>query len=215
MKDNSISNYNRDTEYWNTYYAKKPDNLFPSLFAKSIIEKLEKKGTLLELGCGNGRDSIFFIENGLQVTAIDASEEAICKLNEMYSDRAEFVCGDFVCLPQIFTNKFCYCYSRFSIHAIDKKQEMEVVKNVYRVLKDEGLFLIEVRSVNDEIYGKGVEVAKDSYVYEKHFRRFIRRNELEEELKKVGFEIAYSEEKRGFAPFKGEDPKVIRIIAKK
>ncbi|WJH32257.1 class I SAM-dependent methyltransferase [Paenibacillus sp. CC-CFT747] len=41
----------------------------------------EKRGRLLEIGAGTGRDSLFFQEAGLQVTAADLSEEmaALCR----------------------------------------------------------------------------------------------------------------------------------------
>ena len=211
---NLISDFDRDTEYWNHYYETNKAPVEPSLFAKSIVGKLHKSKTLLELGCGNGRDSIYFYHQGLNVTAIDASDSTIKQLKQQYEeDNICFICDDFVCSSSIFSGQFDYCYSRFSLHAINEQQETEVIHNVFRVLKGGGMFFIEVRSVNDELYGRGKEVGKDTYIYDGHFRRFVRKEELEKKLKDAGFQIEYSEENVNFAPFEGTNPPVIRIIA--
>ena len=210
------NDFDRDVEYWNNFYKIGSDIEQPSLFAKSIIGMTIKNKNLLELGCGNGRDSFFFAENGLNVLAIDASDAVIEKLHKKnIYDNACFVCDDFVCTPTIFTGQFDYCYSRFSLHAINAEQESELIRNVYGSLKKQGKFFIEVRSINDDIYGLGEKISENTYKYEGHFRRFIIKKELEDKLKQVGFYIEYSEEKRGFAPFGESDPPIIRIIAYK
>lgn len=212
------SDYDRDVEYWNKFYESKPDIEMPSLFAKSVIGMVEKNRNLLELGCGNGRDSFYFAQNGLNVTAIDASDAVIQKLQEKCIYREGdicFICDDFVCSPTIFVGQFDYCYSRFSLHAINAEQESELIENVYGALKEGGKIFIEARSVNDDIYGLGEKISENTYIYDGHFRRFIVKDELENKLKKAGFHISYSEEQRGFAPFGESDPPIIRIVADK
>lgn len=211
-------NFDRDSEYWNKYYRIDENRggapEVPSSFAQWILPQLEKQKSILDLGCGNGRDSLFFNDNGMNVTAIDASSTAIEDLKRK-KDNIYFICDDFVCSSMIFADQYDYCYSRFSLHAINEKQEEEVLRNVFRVLKKGGKFFIETRSVNDEIYGKGKKVGKDSYFYNGHFRRFIRKEQLIKRLKNVGFAIDYDEEERGFAPYGGSNPYIIRIIASK
>ncbi len=208
--------FDRDVVYWNNFYTSSLDIKEPSLFARSILPQLDKGKNLLELGCGNGRDSLFFAENGLNVIGIDASDKTIeilkstCELGNVC-----FVCDDFVCSPMIFAGQYDYCYSRFSLHAINVEQEREVIKNVYNSLKIGGKFFVEVRSINDEIYGLGEKIAEHTYIYNGHFRRFIVKAELENRMKEVGFEVIYSEEKKGFAPFEEQDPLIIRMICKK
>ena len=82
-------------------------------------------------------------------------------------------------------------------------------------MKDGGRFFIEVRSVNDELFGLGEKVGRNSYNYEGHFRRFIVKEELEQKLINTGFIIEYSEEKKDFAPFGNSNPPIIRVIGKK
>lgn len=207
------SDFDRDTEYWNKYYEKNSAPVEPSLFAKYVAEELQPGKTLLELGCGNGRDSLFFYNQGMNVTAVDASDSTIKQLKEQHTeDNICFICDDFVCSSAIFSGQFDYCYSRFSLHAINEKQETEVINNVFRVLKDGGKFFIEVRSVNDDLYGKGEKVGEDSYLYEGHFRRFVHKEILENKLKESGFSVEYSEENINFAPYKDSNPPVIRMV---
>ena len=54
-----------DKEYWTKYYEdnSKPTNA--STFAEFVLPKLEKNKCLIELGCGNGRDSVYFSQNNI------------------------------------------------------------------------------------------------------------------------------------------------------
>ena len=210
------ANYDRDTSYWNEFYNKIKDLDEPSLFAQSVIENMEKGRSVLELGCGNGRDSLYFMKQGMIVTAIDASDMIINQLSSQYSGMPiQFICDDFVCSETVYQRQYDYCYSRFSIHAINEQQEKELVKNVYNALKTNGRFFVEVRSINDEIYGKGKQAGRNAFIYNGHFRRFVVKAELENLLLETGFHIEYSEEKTGFAPLNDSNPPIIRIIAEK
>ena len=106
-------------------------------------------------------------------------------------------------------------YSRFSVHAIDEDQENILFNNVFKCLKEDGIFAIEVRGIHDELYKKGRCVGRNAYIYEDHYRRFIEINELISKLIKVGFIVQYAEENRDFAPFKESNPRVIRVVVKK
>jgi 2-polyprenyl-3-methyl-5-hydroxy-6-metoxy-1,4-benzoquinol methylase len=66
-------------KYWNKFYKKK-SIISESTFAKFTYKKiLNKKVKLLDIGCGNGRDSYFFNKKGFHVTGIDISQKAIQK----------------------------------------------------------------------------------------------------------------------------------------
>ncbi len=51
---------------------------------QAFLEEMEEGDTILDLGCGSGRDSLAFYEQGLDVTPLDASEE-MCKLAEIHT----------------------------------------------------------------------------------------------------------------------------------
>ena len=210
------SDFDRDTSYWNNFYLSTNKEIEkPSLFAEEVMKWIKPGKNLLELGCGNGRDSIYFAHNGINITAIDASHDAIKNLEQQKIKNSYFICDDFVRAPALFTGQYDYCYSRFSIHAITDAQEDDLLHNIFNVLKTGGYFFIEVRSIHDDLYGKGEKVAENAYFYNGHFRRFIKLDEFLDRITSAGFEIAYSAEEKGFAPFGDEDPYVIRVIAQK
>lgn len=209
-----VDNFDRDRLYWNDYYGGKKQVFEPSKFAEYISKYLDKGKSLIELGCGNGRDSVFFHDIGLKVLGIDASDSVVQKLKSNETDNLLFECDDFVCTKELL-NSYDYCYSRFTIHAITKAQEKELLPKIYRSLRPGGKLFIETRGVNDELYGKGTKVDEDAYIFDSHFRRFIRIEQLVESLTNIGFNIVEADEKRDFAPFGDENPLIIRIVAEK
>ena len=67
-----------DLEYWNTFYSLRKGVNLPSEFAKSLVGKFIHRGDrILELGCGNGRDTIFFASKECPIVGIDQSAVAI------------------------------------------------------------------------------------------------------------------------------------------
>jgi tellurite methyltransferase len=58
------------------YWGKRPSTMARIFFQKFPPQDDQK---LLDIGCGEGRDSIFFAQNGYQVTGFDASNEGIQK----------------------------------------------------------------------------------------------------------------------------------------
>lgn len=205
-----------DYQYWNNYYNKKMAPTVPSKFAKYILQYLEEGKELVELGCGNGRDSILFGENKVNVIAIDQSYNSINELKENVSnENIEFISDDFIKTKLLSEERFDYVYSRFTMHSISESEEDILLKRVYNTLKKGGLFFIEVRSVKDNICGLGKEVGRNTYVYNEHCRRFIIMEELIEKLKLCGLDIIFSKESNNFAPYEDQNPIVIRIIAKK
>ena len=69
-------------EYWEIYYSKHREPNKPSSFALFCVNYVKAGCTLIELGCGNGRDSIFFSrEVDLSVIAVDQCQEELWFLN--------------------------------------------------------------------------------------------------------------------------------------
>lgn len=208
--------YRRDASYWNAFYREDKAQNTPSLFAE-YVEKLLKPGeSILELGCGNGRDTIFFADKGYKVTAIDASDVAIDSLVRKYNAKnIWFICDDFTRSAVVKASQYKYVYSRFTLHAINAVQENEMLHNVFQALKPHGKFFVEARSINDELYGKGRAIEKNAFIYHGHYRRFIDLDDLCRKLRDSGFGIEMAEESNGFAPYGESDPKIIRVIAVK
>ncbi|SMD32387.1 Methyltransferase domain-containing protein [Reichenbachiella faecimaris] len=201
-----------DKEFWEDFYSKKKGTLEPSPFATFVFDEIGLAGTLIELGCGNGRDSLFFSERGISVYGIDQCETTISRLNKLSRSNAKFEVRDFTTLDGL--GQFDNVYSRFTLHSVSKEQATQTLVWAFQSLNEGGKFCIEVRSIKDELFGQGTEVEKDAFVTD-HYRRFIRIDEMLEELKAIGFKIDYSIESKGLAVYKDEDPSIIRIVAVK
>ena len=203
-----------EKSYWNEYYKGNNVPTDPSDFARFALSYIKEERKLIDLGCGNGRDSIYFCKNGLRVTAVDSSQEAINSLNT--SSLPIFsVCDDFVTTKALFCVDYDYCYARWSIHAINQKQQDELLPNVYKSLKIGGLFLVEARSVNDSKYGQGEQLSDNEFFFNEHYRRFIEKQIFIKQLMILGFEIIYLNESDEFSKVNDDNPTLIRVIARK
>lgn len=204
-----------DKEYWEKYYSihRSPGN--PSPFATEVVNYLSKNDTLLELGCGNGRDAVFFAEQGIHVTGIDQASVEIDFLNSQYAnENLRFVCDDFTKIVKL-NGVFDSIYSRFTFHAISEAQEDHVLQWIKNNLKPGGLFFLEVRSVRDKLFEEGIPVNNEKNAkITTHYRRFSDFTIIKQKIVDLGFSIIYSIEGDNLAKHQNENPIIIRIIAK-
>ncbi len=199
---------------WDQFYASAAPVYFPSGFAKDMLPKMEKGWNILDLGCGNGRDSIYFAQNGVNVTAVDSSREAIAHLRER-EPKVKAVCGNVVTDPVLKEKNYDGIYSRFFIHALTEEQEEILLARCYGALRAGGSLFIETRCTQDELCGVGERLSDTEWLIEGHYRRFIVPEQLVARLSDLGFTNIQSMCARGFAPFHDADPVVLRIIARK
>lgn len=115
----------------------------------------ENKQTLLEIGAGPGRDSLFFKEQGLQVTCIDLSPKMVelCQQKGLDAHVMDMAHLDFK------QESFDAVYALNSFLHLSKDEFPLALENVRNVLHPTGLFYLG-------IYG-GIEFAdiweKDAY----------------------------------------------------
>ena len=78
----------KKNKYWDFFYKKQVNKInlnYPSQFATFTVGETENVTTLLEFGCGNGRDALFFSHHFRKVYAFDGSNEVINKNKKLYS----------------------------------------------------------------------------------------------------------------------------------
>lgn len=207
-----------DKKYWANFYSEQNRDLKPSAFAKYILETIPPRSEkLIELGCGNGRDAVFFANEGFEVLAIDQVESEIKFLTYRYQQigSLHLLCADFTdCLIK---EKFDVVYSRFTLHSITEEQQHKVLSWAYDILNNNGSICIEARGQKNELYkmGEPVEGEPDAFILHDHYRRFINFDALCAELKGLGFEFTFAKEDKGFAVYHDTDETFIRIVAKK
>ena len=203
------------TAYWEDYYRHSTTASPPSPFAIFIASTLPAAQRMLEVGCGNGRDATYFSELGHFVTALDKSDAAIQLCQKLHQNAsAEFFAGTLRTFSEKWESHFDVVYSRFVLHAMTQAEELEMLRDAYRVLKSGGQILIECRSINDPLARQG-EVISATERIAGHYRRFVIREELRDHVLDCGFQIMSEVESNGLAVFKDEDPVVIRLAARK
>lgn len=97
--------------------------------------------SLLEIGSGPGKDSLFFHQNGLKVTTVDFSEEMVrlCKEKGL----PDVHCMDFRHLD-FPDNRFDAVYALNCLLHIPRAEIDDVLVEIRRVLKPNGLFFYGV-----------------------------------------------------------------------
>ena len=201
--------------FWNKFYKNKLAVNKPSNFAIFVNNFLKKKKTkIVDVGCGNGRDLIFFKRKKFDFIGIDLSKNAsllIKKKLKKVKDKNKIFNDDFVNFNYKKNIKDNFSiYSRFTWHTINNKNEIIFLKKISQLQNSQYIF-IETRSDKDDLFGVGKKISKNEFITD-HYRRFINKKELVKKIKK-NFKIIYCKETKGFSKFKNEDPCLIRIIA--
>lgn len=78
--------YMGDKEFWDDKFLSRGDKLLKP--EEALVKSIEyfKNGTVLDVACGDGRNTIFLLERGFNVTGIDFSEEALNRLEAFVQD---------------------------------------------------------------------------------------------------------------------------------
>lgn len=193
-------------EYWKEFYEafkESSHSSFAEFVYKFYLYNSNKDRVLIDIGCGNGRDSYYFWKCGFKVIGIDIATE-----NTYINERLKFIKSDIKDIEiNLKDQDIGYVYLRFFIHAIDEEREnilIDFLKKINNVM-----IFIEARTVNDEMYGIGESVGKNEYI-SNHYRRFIDIQRLVEKFK--DFKILYIIESNNIAIYKDSNPTLLRLI---
>ena len=138
-------------------YDKKFKENFPKFPAKLDLElkrylNLVPGKEVLDLGIGQGRNSIPLAELGFNVTGVDYSTKCleICKntcnkLNLVKSDIRTF---------DIEKDKYDMILSGYVLHFLHKNDSYQIIKNIKNNIKNNGIVYISVFSLEDPKFSK-------------------------------------------------------------
>ena len=73
-------------QYWSRFYASLHTTV-PSPFAASVAMELTERNEVIDIGCGNGRDSMFFAGLGHRVLGLDLAGTAIVNNRAVVRER--------------------------------------------------------------------------------------------------------------------------------
>ena len=203
--------------YWADFYARTV-YASGSTFHELVNAHDDLPRTIVDIGCGDGRDSYAFAAAGWQkVTGLDRSHvgvrQATRKAEQLGYGQLSFAAcdvGDTEPLratlqgardgdaPMVF-------YARFFLHSIPEEIQRVLMNVVADCARPGDWFAAEFRTDRDEVVRK---------VHGNHYRRFQNGAAFGRSLRETyGFTPVLEQEGNGFSPYKGEDPQLYRVLA--
>ena len=135
---------NRTLDFYNNNsksYIESTLSVDMSHLYKDFLKHIPKGGYILDLGCGSGRDSLEFIKQGYNVTAVDGSKELSIAASKLIEQ--EVICSKFEELQ--LTEKFHGIWACASLLHVNRKDILDVIKNTSSNLKDNGVFYMSFK----------------------------------------------------------------------
>lgn len=140
---------------------------------KDILEQ-NKDNEILDLGCGIGADTLYLVERGYNVLSCDFSNEALKSIQyNIPNSKTSYL--DMMKNFPIEDNTYSLIIADLSLHYFDNETTIHIMREIKRILKNNGVLLSRVASVNDFNFGAGVgEQLERNYYFEGDYtKRFF------------------------------------------
>ena len=169
MKDQLAHWNNAHSEHWLRKHSTKQTS-----FAEEVNGRIAPGSALLELGCGEGNDSIYFAQQGHLVTATDFSNVAVDENQKhLVHDNLHFAVQD-ISQPLAFDDaSFDVVYARLSLHYFTDATTKALFNEISRILKSGGVLHFMCKSTNEGLWGQGAKIEADMYELNGHVRHFF------------------------------------------
>ncbi len=141
-----------------------PDENIVKFFFKEALQK--QKGSVLELGCGNGNNLTLFRGFGWRTCGIDISEGALqeAKFNFQNDSSATWLMADLgQGLPKLASSYDAILLPNINYY-IPRKSFEDIMQACGRLLPSGGHFFIRARTPQDHRFGKGKEVEPNGFL---------------------------------------------------
>lgn len=122
-------------------YFDKTINLDLKTYLDRFLEYVPEGGSILDLGCGSGRDSAYFLSQGYDVTALDGSEE-LCSLASVHIGE-DVLHMSFSEMD--FEDVFDGIWANASLLHVPRLEFPEILSKVIRGLKKDGVLYMTFR----------------------------------------------------------------------
>jgi SAM-dependent methyltransferase len=140
----------RELEWWSKFYSNKdkPVPFFTDAPDENLVSYLERNifepGRVLDVGCGNGRNSLYLAKQGFQVDGIDFSKTSIEWASKNAKDRSldvKFInksIFDFEAQDSVYD----YIYDAGCLHHIKPHRRNQYLHKLVNLLRDDGYFAL-------------------------------------------------------------------------
>ena len=130
---------------------------------KNILDE-NKDNEILDLGCGIGADTLYLLERGYNVLSCDFSVEALKSIENNIPNSKTFYLDMMKKFP-IDDKKYLLIIADLSLHYFNNETTIHIMKEIKRILKDGGVLLARVASVNDFNFGVGQGEKQENNCY--------------------------------------------------
>ena len=157
----------------------------------------ECKSPVLDLGCGGGNDTLYFIEKGKKVIACDQSMNAINNIQKNFPEVLEARCFNMLDGFEFEDDSFEIVCADLCLHYFTEKDIHMILNEIRRILVPGGHLFVRVNSVKDVNHGAGQGIEIENHLYRTEggmFKRFFD----EEDVRRLfsGFDILFCEEQK-------------------
>jgi cyclopropane fatty-acyl-phospholipid synthase-like methyltransferase len=155
----------------------------PSIVGIKGVEPLKtaEAKTVLDIGCGYGRDTVYLAKQGFQVTGIDFSKEMIAQGEKWAKEESlniAFIVDNFT--THNFTETYDAAVSFNCLHLLAKDQRKQYVKKLYDLLNPGGIFVTANFSTKESKYRQGEEVEPNTFTRNGKIVHYFTEEELRE-----------------------------------
>jgi tellurite methyltransferase len=196
-----------EREFWDNCYATSAVPTEPSSFARDVVARLKANGhigiTILDLGCGNCRDSNYFAAEGYSVVASDQ-----CNRPVEAADSIRYVQSDCTEVPTDVIQDAQAVYMRFFLHSLRPETQDRLMERLRANLKSGALVFVEVRSTEDPMYKTGTKISSNENRTD-HYRRYFSKDDLNKAFQ--GFYIKSVALVSNACKYKDDNPPVWRL----
>ncbi len=159
--------------HWESTYGQEPD-LYgedASYAARKAAQRFREEGirNILELGAGQGRDTVFFARNGFRILAVDYSRPGLRSIRQKVrrsnlTDSVGLLYHDVRQPLPLVDESFDACYSHMLFNmALTTTQLESLSVEIRRILVPGGLNVYSARNTQDAHYRRGIHHGEDLY----------------------------------------------------
>ena len=164
---------NQQSQHWENNFSSKPEmfGLDPSLSAKKALKLFQEKNikSVIELGAGLGRDTIFFGKNLIHTIALDYSPSGIKVIDQKIkkANLSKYISSKLFDVREKLPfedNSIDACYSHMLYcMALTTDDLLKLNNEIKRILKPGGINIYTVRHTNDGDFQNGNHIGEDLY----------------------------------------------------
>lgn len=160
-------------DYWQTKhtdYSQKDWIKKPTIFATQVLKYFPPSGKLLELGAGQGQDSVYFSSLGYEVTAADFSQFALDKIidGEISKQLIDFS------YPLPFEpNSFNIIYNHLGTGYFNWERTVTLFQEIKKLLSPGGILAALFNSIDDPETKIGELIEPNYYLVDGIKKRFF------------------------------------------